>query len=97
MMKKIQFIRCGVILFVPLLSYAGPIPEALGALTNLVTLNLRNNKLTGKLATFGLACHPPIFGISGCYHRLFARGCLETRGTGGLRAIHASQKCGTYV
>lgn len=53
-MKNIPFIRCGVILFVPLLSFAGPIPEALGALTDLMRLNVRNNKLTGNHLLLGI-------------------------------------------
>lgn len=81
MMKNIPFIRCGVILFVALLSFTGPIPEALGALTDLMRLNVRNNKLTGKPLTFGYSyVVPPIFGVSGWYKCLFARRCLETRG-----------------
>lgn len=38
--------------FSPLLCHAGPIPEAVGALTNLVDVNLNNNQLSGKALTF---------------------------------------------
>ena len=42
------------------LACAGPIPETLGDLTNLKSLNLSNNKLTGKPISLACARAPPI-------------------------------------
>lgn len=38
----------GTVLVSGVLPYAGPVPEVLGALTNLMGLDLGNNQLTGK-------------------------------------------------
>lgn len=59
--------------FTPSFCGAGPIPEALMALTNLVGLNLGGNQLTGKSVTFVVCFVYPAQASRAC------RGLLVTR------------------
>lgn len=80
--------------FALMIYFAGPIPEALGALPNLTELSLARNELTGKPVGFGSPRHLNLYIKADWQVGSQDPAGQRPRGTGNRVVLHASNtKC----